>query len=185
MTTHIDDDMLQALHDGELEASAAAQALEHAERCGTCTAKLERMERLGKLLRSAAEDGNAGVDFDAMFARIESSGPVDRPAIVRSIDEARARRRAIVVPIALVAAAAAAVLVALGPWNDSGPPETARARPTTRAPMAIAAVESPPAGSEVVNVDFGTNTGTVFAIEAGAGSSVAVVWIDEGAEVQP
>jgi hypothetical protein len=34
-------------------------------------------------------------------------------------------------------------------------------------------------GSEVVKVDFGSNTGTIFEVEGGAGESLAVVWIDE------
>ena len=34
-------------------------------------------------------------------------------------------------------------------------------------------------GTEVVEVDFGENSGTVFNVEGGAGQPLAVVWIDD------
>ena len=43
-------------------------------------------------------------------------------------------------------------------------------------------IEAPP-GSEVEVVDFGSNTGTVFAVKGEAGEPLAVVWLsDEGSE---
>ena len=34
-------------------------------------------------------------------------------------------------------------------------------------------------GTEVLEVDFGVNTGTIFNVEGGAGESLAVIWIDD------
>ena len=31
----------------------------------------------------------------------------------------------------------------------------------------------------MLEVDFGTNTGTIFNVEGGAGESLAVIWIDD------
>jgi hypothetical protein len=34
-------------------------------------------------------------------------------------------------------------------------------------------------GSEVLEADFGSNTGTIFEVEGAAGQSLAVIWIDD------
>jgi hypothetical protein len=60
-------------------------------------------------------------------------------------------------------AAAAAVFLAV-----MGGPSQRTATPT---PIAR--------GTEVLKVDFGPNTGTIFEVEGGAGQPLAVVWIDE------
>jgi hypothetical protein len=60
-------------------------------------------------------------------------------------------------------AAAAAIFLAVMAWPAE---QSSESMPVAR-------------GSEVVEVDFGANTGTIFEVEGGAGESLAVVWIDD------
>jgi len=46
-------------------------------------------------------------------------------------------------------------------------------------PQPVAVLEEPRQGSEVVEVDFGGNAGTYFAVQGSAGQPLAVVWIED------
>jgi hypothetical protein len=101
-------------------------------------------------------------ESDALFARIE-----------RAIDEEREaeRPRLRVLPfggagvtVTILAAAAAFVLV-YGRRNVT--PETEHALAPTHQ------------GSEILEVDFGSNAGTHFTVEGEHGERLAVVWIDD------
>ena len=99
---------------------------------------------------------------DALFARIEG-------AIEREQEAERPRLRLLPfggagVTVTILAAAAAFVLVY---GRRSAPPETER--------VALPA----PQGSEIVEVDFGSNAGTHFTVEGEHGEKLAVVWIDD------
>ncbi len=51
-TKHPVGHVLQAYHDGELDASAAAAVADHCEHCAACSAELAELEQLGQLLAS-------------------------------------------------------------------------------------------------------------------------------------
>jgi hypothetical protein len=92
-----------------------------------------------------------------------------------------------------LAAAAAAVMVLRGSAPDPAVEMARRSatrdeRAAQRAPMMLAqgpdeaVPEEPtdgPAASEIVQVDFGSNTGTVFEIALADGASTPVIWIND------
>jgi len=127
-----------------------------------------------------------------------SEGPVDAgvargprtPRRSETPDERRHRRAGIT--IGVLALAAAALLVWLRPGGDA-PGEGAVARrsdapdpvldatPGDPEPSAaeLAAARDEALGTEVLEVDFGTGAGTIFAVEGEGGERFAVVWLTE------
>lgn len=199
---HVQEDALNMHFDGELAPSEAASVERHLATCGECNKRLHSMLQLREMITVSAEQAASQVDFDAMFSRIERGakaapmpGLMERLTIwiQESLQHNPARVWAPAGGLALAAAAAVAfVLRSSGPGVD-GEQEMARRgviaeeREIKREKMMLAenqpkpeAVE--PAGSnasEVVQVDFGSNTGTVFEIALADGASTPVVWINE------
>lgn len=175
------DEQLLLLFDGELAPEEEAAVRRRLEGSARGAADLRAWGKLRTALRSTSADWAGSLDSDALFARIEaeiaaSAQPAEplqpavgseaslkaRPAPLRVVPGRRERR--IWTAVATGFAAAAAVALAVLSW-PSGP----------QSPQQVSAVR----GSEVVKVDFGSNTGTIFEVEGGAGESLAVVWIDE------
>jgi anti-sigma factor RsiW len=164
------------LFDGELAPEEEAAVREGLEGSEHGAAELRAWGQLRTALQSTSSAWAGDLDSDALFARIEAEigasapsaepskpavepvmAPEAQPTALRAVPGRRERR--VWAAVATGLAAAAAVALAVLSW-PSGPP-------------------SPVRGSEVVKVDFGSNTGTVFEVEGGAGESLAVVWIDE------
>lgn len=96
------------------------------------------------------------------------------------------QRRIIGAIIGALAVAAAAAIV----FTQSGPgePEVAVNEPavdpeTVPAPELNAVAEAEGNRTEVLEVDFGTNVGTIFAVEGDEGQRYAVVWLDDAGDV--
>ncbi len=186
MTREIDDETLSQYFDGELPPEKREMVRLVLESSEIDRARLARLERLSGLIRMAAEDVGATVDSDSLFGRIQagvkeqSAAGFGQPFEV--LDGARmsvapVERWKIAVPLASAFAVAAGVLLVVyaGQRADNGPQP-----PVAEAPRSV--IEAPP-GSEVEVVDFGSNTGTVFAVKGEAGEPLAVVWLsDEGSE---
>jgi len=166
---------------------------------------------VGDLVREISEQASAGLDANAMFARIEadlaatssadissesldtSSGLSRRPAL-RVIDgggqkkpggasqvPADVGRRRIIGAVIGGLAVAAAAAIALSQWGDDAP-EVAEVTPTTTTTPAIDDIAvAEHQRTEILEVDFGTNVGTIFAVEGSEGHRYAVVWLDDGA----
>lgn len=105
------------------------------------------------------------------------------------------RRRALVgAVVGVLAVAAALVIVVFQPLSVFQTGETATTGETTSVaahdPPVTAPVETEMAAAaadalghtEVISVDFGENTGTVFSVEGREGERFAVVWLSEEAE---
>ena len=164
-----EDERLQMFFDGELAPEEELAVRRELERSPEGAVQLREWEQLRSAMKRVSTEWTAEIDSDSLFARIES----DIAAPVVPIEQAKPEPPALrVVPggherrvwggVATGFAAAAAIFLAVMAWPDA-PLETA---PITR-------------GSEVLEIDFGSNTGTIFEVEGGAGESLAVVWIDD------
>jgi anti-sigma factor RsiW len=165
------DEKLQMFFDGELAPEEEAEVRQQLERSPQDLAQLGEWEQIRGAMQDLRGEWAGALDSDALFARIAaelgpsetSEEPVDaaEPAapVPRTVPGGRERR--IWGAVATGFAAAAAVLLAVMAWPAEPTP--------TGAPMAR--------GTEVEQVDFGANAGTIFNVEGGSGQSIAVVWI--------
>ncbi len=131
----------------------------------------------------ATDASEEDLGSEALFVKVRDGlgadvGDAPAPAL-RAIKGGRAASRRSWTMGLAVALAAAAVLAFMLPRHAHAPgPKHA-----VGTKQGVATVGAPPHGSEVEKVDFGDNTGTVFAVEGAAGP-VAVVWIDDQQGVQ-
>lgn len=200
---HVQEDALNMHFDGELAPAEAASVERHLASCGECSKRLLSMQRLHEMITVSAEQVASEVDFDAMFGRVEqgtkvAAGPglIERVTlwVTESLQHNPMRVWAPAGGLALAAAAAVAFVLSSSGSGVEGEHEVARRgviaeeREIKRDKMMVAQNEAPkPAGegptesnaSEVVQVDFGSNTGTVFEIALADGASTPVVWINE------
>jgi anti-sigma factor RsiW len=167
----IDDETLQRFLDRELPEAEHTAVQRRVDASTEDRARLARLRRVGHLVRLAAADLAKPVGepqhADALFARIEAQ--VDRRSRL-SIHPGGGRVGRALAAGAMITAMAAAVMLAVVLREP--------ARPTIEA-RTPDAVELPPPGSEVVAVEFGHSTGTVFEVEGPSGQPLAVVWIDD------
>lgn len=165
-----EDDKLQMLFDGELAPEEEAALRRELQSSEEAMAQLRQWEQLSDTLQRTSRDWAGAIDSDALFERIEAEiasleAPRPRdaaaaaPPRLRVVPGGRERRVWGVAAVGLAAAAAVFLAVMSGPSEQ------------TITPIAR--------GTEVLKVDFGPNTGTIFEVEGGAGQPLAVVWIDE------
>lgn len=164
------DEKLQMLFDGELAPDEEAALRRSLEDSPESMAQLREWEELREAMRTTSGEWAGAIDSDALFARIEAEleapeapvVPIEPEApVLRMVPGGRERRIWGVVAGGL--AAAAAIFLAVMTWPGGSTPSDL---PIAR-------------GSEVLEVDFGSNTGTIFEVEGGAGETLAVVWIDD------
>lgn len=195
-TTNIDDERLQRYFDGELSPEESAAVREEIASSESAAQALANLERLHALMQDASEQWAGKIDSDALYARIERDVAQDvvhlhedhkkdavtdgdgtavpaepRPAL-RIIEGGGEKRVWGGVAVGLAAAAAVFLAVFAIPRDD------ATKSPSLPAPTPQ--IASAHLGSEVLEVDFGANTGTVFEVQGSFGQPVAVVWIDDG-----
>jgi anti-sigma factor RsiW len=164
-----EDEKLQMFFDGELAPEEEAAVRRGLEASPDGAAQLREWEQLRDAMKSVSADWAGELDSDALFARIESeiTAPVvpiepsrQEPPALRVVPGGRERR--VWGGVATGFAAAAAIFLAVMAWPESHLDPV----PITR-------------GSEVLEADFGSSTGTIFEVEGGAGESLAVIWIDD------
>jgi anti-sigma factor RsiW len=182
-----DPEVVHRYFDGDLSPSEHDEAEALLAGSAEARALLEQMSRSRSLLCAAAgewEDELSAGQSDDLFARITSAidaaaepSASEAPSAPVGADDAEARpalkvirggRRRAFAGLGVVFAAAAAITLAVvgGPGR---PAELANGG----GPVASRA------GSEVIAVDFGQNTGTLFNVEGQAGQPLAVVWISD------
>lgn len=186
---HLEEEKLQRYFDGELDPTEAQEVRLALESSPEDQARLEQLERLHSLISLAAEDMASDLASDDLFAKvrdgIEGKARAGKAQPLRVIDGESAPTRVEGWKVGLaggmgLAVAAAVLLFVLG--EDQDPEVTARA-PVPSADVdigdtALTTIEGPQ-GSEVEEVDFGSNTGTVFEVQGEAGEPIAVVWIND------
>lgn len=196
-TPQLDDDKLQRYFDDELPESEAEKIRRAIEESDEERARLQQLERLRELMRMAADDAAFDIGSDELYAKVREG--IDRHKRagfgegLRAVEGGKSgeprrktppRRGAWIAGTALAAAAAVAIVVMARPGEPEQsevartevPAETA---PTDKATTPSSVEIEAPGGSEVVEVDFGKNTGTVFEVPGDAGEAIAVVWIDD------
>lgn len=170
-----EDEKLQMLFDGELEPHEEAAVRQSLESSPEARAQLREWQELRTAMKSASMDWGAEIDSDALFARIEADINAPPVPLRRPEPETPSPQvipgnfeRRIWGTVATGFAVAAAVVLAVITWPGSSDGPRTQIR-----------------GSEVLEIDFGSNTGTIFEVEGGAGESLAVVWIDDGEVGRP
>jgi hypothetical protein len=170
-------EQLQRYFDGELATDERAEIEARVVGCPECTAQLDGLARLRKLVNVASDDAIASADFSGLFARIEAQlepqlaepvrldAHVRKPAAAKAGPTRRMRTLYRAAPaLGAVALAAAAMLMVYGPESNQGGDDDT-------------GYDS--ARSEVEEIDMGKHAGTVFDIKLPDGSSNPVVWIDD------
>ena len=174
MSQPVKDEELNLFFDEELDAADAQRVATEVQASAEAQAELQKMGALRKAMEDSASDWAKQVDTEALFAGVQEGlqEAKNQPGL-RVIKGGNERSKAGAgFAVGLAAAAAVALAVFAWPKSDQGPsPQIAPPAPVQ------AAIAS--RGTEVVEVDFGQNTGTVFAIEGAVGQPLAVVWITE------
>ncbi len=187
------EEQLFRYYDGDLSEQECSEVRRMLAEAPEAEEALQRTERLGALLRASLgpveEDALGEVPTEAIYRRIEERLRVGQEAaageagaeaelserrprgVLHLVREGHAPWATVGMGAAVLAAAAAAMLV-LWPARDAAeygaPP--------------LAHHMAPVLGSEVEEVDFGANAGTVFEVRGEAGQPLAVVWIEEEGE---
>ena len=198
ISSHIEDEILQQLHDGELDDGGGEEVRQHLEQCALCREKLGQLDRLHDLINLAAEDMSSRVDFDALYGRITEGVSRDRsePPAPISLQGWRERFKSSGAQVWMPMAAAAVVIIGIiAQFASSGGDQTdTQAGIKRREKVMLAKTpgksgghvpdmeppkEEEPPNSEISQVDFGQSNGTVFEIALADGISTPVVWIND------
>jgi hypothetical protein len=204
-----EDELLMRYFDGELAGEQRAEVEARLQRDPDFAARLKALNNMQRAVVASADHRADGVDFDALFGRIEArvaedaqaeaaqATPAPEAGLGQWLRDLLQHPAQLFVPAAGLAAAAAVVFVVArsGPEGGPGGSQTGgEAQPQARMEKQtreVAAPEVEPeaekdrmalASSEVVSVDFGDNTGTVFEIALAEGVSTPVVWINDEVE---
>jgi hypothetical protein len=202
--SHLEDDLLQRYSDGDLDGAEANDLAAKIEKSAVEKRRVKSLAQLGDFVRLRADDVSDDLDSDDLFASIEAAleetkaekktekaekkGAAPEPEVSRgglrvieggaeptSERPARPESWKILLPAAALLAAAAVLIAVL----NAGPDATEEVAVTTHVEEGTVTVVEAPHGSEVVEVDFGENTGTVFEVEGSTGEPIAVVWISD------
>ena len=185
---HIEDEQLQQYFDGELSKKPAALVERHLSGCESCTERQTSLVQLSRMIGIAAEDMARDVNFENLYYRVKQGvKQKEAPGLTEQItvwwDEFVEHQSQVWMPATGAIAVAAAVLLTLylpGTPMDDVPVEGSTAeRVHTPAEGPTAIPPEPPASTEITDVDFGDNAGTVFAIALAEGVSNQVIWIDD------
>jgi len=190
----LDDTLLHRYYDGDLnpeEAAAVEAALATDE---AAQEKLDALGELGDLVRAHGSAASADLNADELFASIEAGleGPAEGdggPALQLIGGGASPSSSSRAPGYVMFALAAAALLIFFIEPSAAPEPlannETQTATPEADEEAGLLIIDTAPAGSEVLAVDFGSNTGTAFTVEGDVGQPVAVLWIsDEETTIQ-
>ncbi|MFO8073477.1 MAG: hypothetical protein R6V85_16555 [Polyangia bacterium] len=177
------EDLLQRYLDGELSGRARSRVQRRLEVSEEQRAELERLRRVGELVREAGEQRAEQFSFDGFRARVEEGiRRQHRPGLAERVriwmGEVFDHRRAVWVPSAAVAGAAAVLLAVLPLMSTSRAPE-----PAIGTEVGIrsysAAAEAPSQGtSEIVSVS-GATRWAPYKVKNDRGERMAVAWITE------
>ena len=143
-------------------------------------------ERSEISLVDAAADGSLTDRAEAPpHLRVVGGGESGHPAPLESGPPYRPETWRIAIPAFAALAAAATLVIWMGGDKETRMDEEIATHVETQVEDTGLTLVEPPHGSEVVEVDFGENAGTVFEVEGEAGEPIAVVWIADDAWDEP
>jgi anti-sigma factor RsiW len=192
---HVEEELLHRYFDGDLLAPQAATVAAHLQGCEDCSARHRELAELRRLIETSAEHGADGVDWDALYGRIEHGIREEKnvPSLSERLsvwgrDLVEQRPARLFVPLAVAAAIAFGLLAKSAmrseeeraeqqkpvPTEQEQQEENAQGAPRLKKNYAVAEVSS-----EVVQVDFGGSAGTVYEVALAEGVSTPVVWIND------
>jgi anti-sigma factor RsiW len=179
------DQLLQRYHDGELSESDRRSVEASLAESPEARQSLERIQRLGELLRVMNEEEAAAVSFDGFEQRVMNG--LDRAEPPGFGERARVwlgeffeHRKVVWIPTAAVAAAAACVMLVLAVATPTQAPHQ-HPQPDDGG-FVIRGLEGdqlPTWGSAIVAVDFGNGNGFTTSVTDEHGETLGVVWINE------
>lgn len=189
MSMGLSEEKLHRYFDGELDASEAEEVRLALEQSEADQRKLEELERLHSLIKLAAEDAAADLSSEELFANVrdgiagnKTAGKAQPLRVLEGENRpTRIEGWKIGTAAGMGLAVAAAVLLFVLAGDKDLPVAERPDRPEPEVEIAetpLTTIEGPQ-GSEVEEVDFGGNTGTVFEVEGEAGEPIAVVWIND------
>ena len=180
-------DELARYRDGELSASARQRVEEALRTSPEDRAYLERLDRLGELLRVAHEEQTSQMSFEGFAERVAAGIRADeKPGFGERLgvwlSEFFENRRVVWIPAVSAVGAVAALLLVLplvrGPLPAAPAPQGAAgviwAASADSAPSA-----SVPRGSEAILANRGQVTGWEFSVPNDRGEPIGVVWVND------
>jgi hypothetical protein len=194
MTAPLEDEKLQQYFDAELAEEEMSEIRAILAESEGDQRRLDALARLRELVNLAADADAEGLDSEEMFdnVRLGMRTGQSMRVIHGGAEPTREPPKSLepwklAAPAVMLAIAAGVALALFGPGqtpDDSVADDDPVVEESPEIVIdddhseAIVHVE-PPHGSEVIEVDFGENTGTVFAVEGEAGEPIAVVWITD------
>lgn len=182
-------ELLERYHDGELSPSARRRVEALLAESPEDRASLDRLQRLGDLLRTMSEDEVAATSFEGFGQRVMNGlDRAPRPRIGERLrvwlGEFFEHRKVVWIPTAAVVTAAAcamlifAFVTAPGPQPGGVQPYPDRSLVAEAQPgFVVNAVGE--GGSEIVSVNFGEASGFTTSVQNERGEVLGVVWINE------
>ena len=183
-------ELLERYHDGELNESSRRSVEAMLAESPDAKGSLDRLDRLGDLLRVMNEEDAAAVSFDGFEQRVMNSLDRDEPPGFGErtrvwLGEFFEHRKAVWIPSAAVAAAAACVMLVLAfamptqPQYERGPIADGRGGGDGIVVRDLAGDQLPTWGSSIVSVNFGSGSGFTTSVVNERGEALGVVWINE------
>jgi anti-sigma factor RsiW len=184
---------LHQYFDGELHGRQLEQVRSHVDGCESCSGELASLKSLHKAIALTAEDAANSVHSEALFARIERGlQEAEEPSLLERMrvwwEELLAPGTPAWMPATAAIGVAAAIFMVARWAGDSvkvpqvATPSIQEAAPSKDVPKVAKPVPAPVMRSEIIEVDFGTNAGTVFEVALAEGLSTPVIWINDEEE---
>jgi hypothetical protein len=181
-------ELLERYHDGELNESQRRSVEAMLAESPEAQSSLDRLQRLGDLLRAMNEEEVGAVSFDGFEQRVMNGlERGEQPKLGERmrvwLGEFFEHRKVVWIPAAAVAAAAACVMLVLAVATPTPPPHYAEGPTGGHDPgfvvRDLAGDQLPTWGSAIVSVNFGSGSGFTTSVTNEHGEALGVVWINE------
>jgi len=182
--TRLNEKLLARYYDGELSDKQARRVEAQLASSDNDREALEKMSRLGDLLRTSNEEQLLNISFDGFEERVlnavgqsKSLGLSERAKVW--VNEFFEHRRHLWIPAASFAGAAAAILLIVPLFSKAPIVNTPLQRDNQEIWAASANTVVISGGSEVVLLSRAQTSGVEYSIKNDRGENIGVVWIND------